>query len=104
MGSTFVPQFLIGAGKDPISLFCPECGSKNEKGQAFCRNCGALLGKFLCDKRYQIKEAIGKGLDMSLGQGLRLEADLSFLLQSTKDRDEGISAFLEKRTAQFKGE
>jgi hypothetical protein len=30
---------------------------------------------------------------MTLAQGLRLEADLSFLLQTTKDRAEGIKAF-----------
>ena len=50
------------------------------------------------------KEAINKGMDMTLAQGLRLEADLSFLLQTTKDRAEGIKAFLEKRKATFKGE
>ena len=50
------------------------------------------------------KEAVNKGMDMTLAQGLRLEADLSFLLQTTKDRAEGIKAFLEKRKAQFKGE
>jgi enoyl-CoA hydratase len=50
------------------------------------------------------KEALNKGMDMTLEQGLRLEADLSFLLQSTEDRAEGIRAFLEKRTAHFKVE
>jgi enoyl-CoA hydratase len=50
------------------------------------------------------KEAVNKGMDMTLEQGLRLEADLSFLLQTTEDRAEGIRAFLEKRTGQFKGE
>ena len=50
------------------------------------------------------KEAVNKGMDMTLPQGLRLEADLSFLLQTTKDRAEGIKAFLEKRKATFKGE
>jgi enoyl-CoA hydratase/carnithine racemase len=50
------------------------------------------------------KEAVNKGLDMTLVQGLRLEADLSFLLHTTKDRAEGIKAFLEKRKAQFEGE
>lgn len=50
------------------------------------------------------KEAMNKGLDMTLEQGLRLEADLSFLLQTTEDRAEGIRAFLEKRVARFTGE
>jgi enoyl-CoA hydratase len=50
-----------------------------------------------------VKEAINNGLDMTLEQGLHLEADLYFLLQTTEDRREGITAFLEKRAAQFKG-
>jgi len=49
------------------------------------------------------KEAIHEGLDLTLEQGLRLEADLYFLLQTTEDCTEGIAAFLEKRAAQFKG-
>ena len=47
------------------------------------------------------KEAISKGMDLTLEQGLRLEADLYFLLHTTKDRTEGIWAFREKRTPNF---
>jgi enoyl-CoA hydratase len=50
-----------------------------------------------------IKEAVNKGLDMTLEQGLRLEGDLYFLLHTTADRTEGINAFLKKRPPKFKG-
>ena len=49
------------------------------------------------------KEAVHKGLELTLEQGLRLEADLYFLLQTTEDRIEGIKAFQERKIPQFKG-
>jgi len=49
------------------------------------------------------KEAVHKGMDLTLEQGLRLEADLYYLLQTTKDRTEGIMAFRQKRKAIFEG-
>ena len=50
-----------------------------------------------------IKEAVNQGMDLTLEQGLHLEADLYFLLHTTADRTEGIKAFLGKRAAQFQG-
>ncbi len=50
------------------------------------------------------RETVGKGMDLTLEQGLRLEADLYYLLHTTKDREEGIKAFQEKRTPKFTGE
>jgi enoyl-CoA hydratase/carnithine racemase len=49
------------------------------------------------------KEAVLSGIDLPLRDGLRLEADLAILLQSTHDRREGINAFLEKRAPRFEG-
>ena len=49
------------------------------------------------------KEAVSRGLDMTLEQALRYETDLTVILQTTEDRAEGVRAFLEKRTPEFKG-
>jgi enoyl-CoA hydratase/carnithine racemase len=49
------------------------------------------------------KDAVVKGLDLTLEQGIRLEQDLYVLLQTTADRQEGIRAFLEKRKPRFRG-
>lgn len=49
------------------------------------------------------KEAVGQGMEMNINQGLRLEADLYFLLHTTRDRLEGIKAFRGKRKPIFEG-
>src|SRR5271168_2242521 len=50
-----------------------------------------------------VKDAVVKGYDMTLEQGIRLEEDLYALLQTTSDRAEGVRAFLEKRKPLFRG-
>lgn len=63
---------------------------------------GEMASKGPIALRY-VKEAIHKGMDLTLEQGLRLEADLYLLIHTTKDRTEGIQAFREKRTPKFEG-
>jgi len=48
-------------------------------------------------------EAVNHGMDMTLAEGLYLEATLFGLICATEDKKEGTAAFLEKRPAQFKG-
>jgi len=50
-----------------------------------------------------IKEAIYKGRELSLEEGLRLEADLSAMIATTEDSKEGPRAFVEKRDPVWKG-
>jgi len=48
-------------------------------------------------------EAVERGLDMTLEEGLLLEANHFGLLASTRDMKEGLTAFLEKRAPRFEG-
>jgi enoyl-CoA hydratase len=50
-----------------------------------------------------ILEAVQHGLEMTLAEGLQLEANLFGVICSTDDMREGTAAFLEKRQPGFKG-
>jgi enoyl-CoA hydratase/carnithine racemase len=49
------------------------------------------------------KEAVVRGRELPLTEGLRVEAELYTLLRTTEDRMEGARAFQEKRPPRFKG-
>lgn len=48
-------------------------------------------------------EAVNRGMEMTLAEGLYLEATLFGVCCATEDKAEGTTAFLEKRVAQFRG-
>jgi enoyl-CoA hydratase/carnithine racemase len=48
-------------------------------------------------------EAVNRGMETNLAEGLYLEATLFGVCCATEDKQEGTNAFLEKRPAQFKG-
>lgn len=62
----------------------------------------ALAAKAPVALRYA-KEAVVKGLELPLADGLRLENDLATILRTTEDRLEGARAFLEKRRPRWSG-
>ena len=85
---------------------------KNEKGKPISDNAPVLeasmkmAGKIASKGPIAItnsKRSINEGLNMPLREGLKLEAGMFTELFSTHDREEGLSAFVEKRKAEFKG-
>ncbi|HUK25785.1 MAG TPA: enoyl-CoA hydratase-related protein [Terriglobales bacterium] len=48
-------------------------------------------------------EAVNRGMEMNLAEGLYLEATLFGVICATEDKQEGTKAFLEKRKAEFRG-
>ena len=51
-----------------------------------------------------IKEAVNRSFETGLNEGLLFEKRVFAILAGTEDRDEGIQAFLEKRSPVFKGQ
>ncbi|MEX0729620.1 MAG: enoyl-CoA hydratase/isomerase family protein [Aquisalimonadaceae bacterium] len=49
------------------------------------------------------KTAVDRGVDATLADGMAQEGDLAYLLYFSEDRNEGLSAFREKRQARFRG-
>src|SRR5437763_2221224 len=68
--------------------------------------CEAIAQKIIANAPLAVQyclEAVNKGMEMTLREGLYLEAVLFGLACATEDKKEGTSAFLEKRAANFKG-
>jgi len=66
----------------------------------------AILKQIFANAPLAVKfslEAVNKGLETSVAEGLSLEASLFGLCAGTEDKKEGTQAFLEKRSPQFQG-
>jgi enoyl-CoA hydratase/carnithine racemase len=66
----------------------------------------AILNQIAANAPIAVKfalEAVNKGMETSQSDGLRLEASYFGLCAATEDKNEGTSAFLEKRVPQFHG-
>jgi enoyl-CoA hydratase/carnithine racemase len=50
------------------------------------------------------KEAVNRAYETTLAEGVRFERRLFHALFATQDQKEGMEAFVDKRTASFKGE
>ena len=66
----------------------------------------AIAAKIIANAPLAIRycmEAVNKGMEMTLAEGLFLEATLFAVTCATEDKKEGTTAFLEKRVAKFEG-
>src|SRR6266403_1735485 len=66
----------------------------------------AILKQIFSNATIAVKyslEAVNKGLETSVAEGLSLEASLFGLCAGTEDKREGTQAFLQKRAPQFQG-
>jgi enoyl-CoA hydratase/carnithine racemase len=66
----------------------------------------AILNQIISNAPVGVKfsiEAVNKGTETSLEEGLLLEASLFAICAATEDKKEGTSAFLAKRAAKFQG-
>src|SRR5579862_3465134 len=65
-----------------------------------------VLKKIIANAPLSVKyalEAVNKGLETSLAEGLLIEASLFAVCASTEDKKEGTAAFLDKRAPTFQG-
>jgi len=93
---------LMSADEARKRGFVHYCGSESDVAQRLAE----ILASFRASAPIALayaKETSRAAADLSLEAGLRLEADLTALLQTTADRAEGLAAFGARRTASFTG-
>jgi enoyl-CoA hydratase/carnithine racemase len=108
---------LVGGGRAKLMIFGAEavaaeeaerCGlvEKVVPADQLLPECRAIAGKIISRGPLAVKlakEAINAGFEGSLSQGLDFEAECFARLMDSEDKNEGVAAFLEKRTPEWKG-
>jgi enoyl-CoA hydratase/carnithine racemase len=95
-GGTVTPQQALDLGI-VNKLFPGEAVSEEAKAYAL------KLANGPTKALAYIKRCVYEGMDQSLAHGLRLERELIANLFASEDAQEGLTAFVEKRKAEFKG-
>lgn len=75
-----------------------EAGMGMEKALALAEK----IANYSLQALSKIKKSVNKGMDKTIQQGLELELDLFAEVFATKDVEEGVQAFIEKRSPSFK--
>jgi enoyl-CoA hydratase len=113
-GTQRLPR-LIGAGRAKDMLFTGRRVKADEalaiglvervvEPEALMDEATALMKQILSNAPMAVrtcKELVNRGLEMSLAEGLVLEAELNGILAETQDAKEGVRAFFEKRKPVF---
>ena len=103
-----VAQQLVLTGEMITAAEALRIGLVNEvvPGAELISRAEAIAAKIIANAPLSVQyamEAVNHGLDMTLAEGLYLEATLFAVCCTTEDKNEGTRAFLEKRAAEFKG-
>jgi enoyl-CoA hydratase/carnithine racemase len=95
-------RFIEGAEAKELGIanHVTPVGESAEKAREIAR---AIAGKAPISIMFT-KQAINRGSEVPLAEGLQIEANYAFALNFSEDRSEGLKAFAEKRDAKFKGE
>ena len=96
---------LAGKGKAVELILTGDMVTKVVPAGAVLKEARGLARKIVSKSKFPVAaalRAITEGLAVAIEEGLKIEADQFVGLAATEDIHEGISAFLEKRQAQFK--
>ncbi len=97
-----VPGFKVGEDGQPV---LNEKGKPVQDNEPVLAAAMKMAGKIATKGPLSVqlsKESIDEGLDLTLAAGLKIEASNFAKLFDTEDQKEGMTAFVEKRPAEFR--